>query len=165
MALKRVLFQKDFYIAKSRIGKGVFTNKNFSSGEILMKFKSAIFIISELPKNLEGYDNWLQIGFNPFIFMSPSGAIDDFVNHSCDPNAGLSINGKEVNLIAIQNISAGAEITFDYSTTTRGDYWEMICECGNKICRKIIRDFQYLPKAIKLKYVKLGVVPKYNLNV
>jgi len=53
--------------------------------------------------------------------MGPSGGVDDFFNHSCDPNAGLQIDGQKVWLVAIKNITQGEEITWDYSTTMDED--------------------------------------------
>ncbi len=81
--------------------------------------------------------------------MGPSGKLDDYINHSCNPNSGLIIKNEKVNLIAIKNIKNGKEITYDYSTTINEDNWKMRCNCGSKICRKIIKDFKYLPKNIK----------------
>ena len=43
------------------------------------------------------------------------------------------------------------------------DNWEMNCKCGSKNCRKIIKNFKYLPKKIQQKYIKLKIVPDYNL--
>lgn len=43
------------------------------------------------------------------------------------------------------------------------DDWLMICECGSKECRKIIKEFLYLEEKTKLKYLEMGIVPEYNL--
>jgi len=99
--------------------------------------------------------------------MGPSGGIDDFFNHSCEPNAGLVIKEKKIFLKAIKNIKKGSEITWDYSTTMYEaefpDKWEMDCVCGSKKCRQRIVDFKELPKKIQLRYIKAGVVPAYIL--
>jgi len=42
--------------------------------------------------------------------MGPSGEVDDFFNHSCDPNAGLKITVTKAVLVAIKDISFGQEI-------------------------------------------------------
>lgn len=41
------------------------------------------------------------------------------------------------------------------------DNWTMKCNCGDKDCRKIIKDFKHLPRSTKEKYIKLGIVPDY----
>ncbi len=96
--------------------------------------------------------------------MGPSGWIDDFVNHSCNPNAGLKIENRKATLVSIKNIKTGQEITWDYSTTMDEDDWEIDCTCGSKNCRKRITDFKYLPKEVRRKYVRIGVVPQYILE-
>jgi len=96
--------------------------------------------------------------------MGPSGGLDDFFNHPCNPNSGLKIqNGKAI-LVAIKNIKSGEEITWDYSTTMNEDDWEMDCVCGSKNCRGRIRDFKYLPENVQQKYINLRIVPKYILE-
>lgn len=96
--------------------------------------------------------------------MGPSGKLDDYVNHSCDPNSGLVINNINVILIAIRNIKKLEEITWDYSTTIDEDEWEMDCNCRSNICRGRIGDFKYLPEDIQRRYIKLGIVPNYILE-
>jgi len=93
--------------------------------------------------------------------MGPSGEVDDFFNHSCDPNAGLKITVTKAVLIAIKDISPGQEITWDYSTTMDEDDWEINCNCGSNNCRGKIRDFKYLPPEIQQKYLTLDIVPEY----
>ena len=102
----------------------------------------------------------LQIG--PDLYIGESGQADDFVNHSCRPNAGMLIDGTDVRLIAIADISPGEQITFDYSTTMDEDDFEFDCLCGSADCRRRIGDFKHLPPELKSRYAALGIVPKYN---
>ncbi|GAI75942.1 unnamed protein product, partial [marine sediment metagenome] len=81
-----------------------------------------------------------------------------YVNHSCNPNVGIK---KDKKLVAIKNIKKGEEIFWDYSTSMDEDNWTMKCKCGNKDCRKIIKDFKYLPERTKNKYLKMGIVQKF----
>lgn len=63
-----------------------------------------------------------------------------FLNHSCAPNAW--VRGFE--LVALADIPADAEITFDYDTTE----WDMAspfpCGCGAAGCRGTVRGFRWL---------------------
>ncbi len=102
----------------------------------------------------------LQIG--PDLYIGESGQADDFVNHCCEPNAGMRIEGTDVRLIAMADISIGEQILFDYSTTMDEDDFEFDCLCGSPVCRGRIRDFKHLPPDLRTKYNKLGVVPAYN---
>lgn len=152
--------EKFLILKDTKNGRGVFASKDFKKGEIIFKFYGDFFTYDELPAPYSKVeDRYVQIGEN--LYLGPSGDVDDFFNHSCDPNSGLKINGKEVFLVAIKDIKKGDEICWDYSTTMDEDDWEMNCNCGSKSCRGRIRDFKYLPSDIQKKYLDLGIVPEY----
>jgi len=147
-------------IKPSNNGYGVFANKNFSAGEVICEFHGQLYSREALPQPYDSVeDHYVQIGAN--LYMGPSGEVDDFFNHSCDPNAGLKITATKAVLVAIKDISPGQEITWDYSTTMDEDDWEMNCNCGSNNCRGKIRDFKYLPPEIQQKYLTLDIVPEY----
>lgn len=148
------------HIAKTKNGDGVFTEENVPTGTILLEFHGDIFEKDELPFPYESADDhYMQIGRT--TYMGPSGNIDDYVNHSCDPNAGVMIDASGVRLIAIRDIEKNEEITWDYSTTMDEDDWELDCRCGSDLCRKKIRDFKYLDRHLQRKYLTLGIVPDF----
>ncbi len=127
-----------------------------------MAFNGRLIYSDELPEPYESVDDhYVQIGKDSY--MGPSGGLDDFVNHSCDPNSGLVITNTRVELVAIRDIKSGEEITWDYSTTMYGDDWKMNCQCNSVYCRHVVGNFIDLPDEIRKKYIQLGVVPSYNL--
>ncbi len=96
--------------------------------------------------------------------MGPSGSYDDYINHSCLPNSGLTFKDNKIFLIAITEIKEDIEIIWDYSTTMDEEDWEMDCRCENKICRGKIKDFKYLPSQIQEEYIRKGIVAPYILE-
>ena len=57
-----------------------------------------------------------------------------FINHSCDPNCESdSVDGR-VFIIALRNIAAGEELTYEYNLHDSGDE-DADCYCGAKQCR------------------------------
>lgn len=153
----------DLILRQSRLGRAVFADRNYKILEEIIEFRGELFSDEQLPipyNKVE--DHYVQIGKN--LYMGPSGGLDDFFNHSCNPNSGLKIENNKFTLIAIRNIKKGEEIMWDYSTTMDEDNWEMNCRCKSKNCRKRIRDFKYLPKEIQQKYIRLGIVPNYILE-
>ncbi|MFH0713194.1 MAG: SET domain-containing protein [Candidatus Micrarchaeota archaeon] len=150
-------------LRKTKNGKGAFATRLFKAEEEILEFKGKLFSYSELPVPYNSVeDHFVQVG--PKLYLGPSGGIDDFVNHSCDPNAGLRFLGRKFVLVAIRDITAGEEVTFDYSTTMDEDEWELQCNCGSKKCRRVIRDFKYLPREIQKKYISAKVVPEFILG-
>lgn len=136
-------------------GKGVFATAPFKAGELILRYTGPLLRYAQTTPQTYA----LQIA--PDLYIGESGDFDDFVNHSCDPNAGLIIDGLDVRLCAIRDIAAGEEITFDYSTTLDEDDFEFDCLCGSPQCRQRIRDGKHLPPEVWQRYLKLGIVPEY----
>lgn len=144
----------------SKNGFGVFATAGMKAGESVLEWKGKIINSYSEAKAMSEDAEGHIIQFGKERYLDPKGT-GRFVNHSCDPNCRVKIEGERVYLIALRDIEDGEEITFDYSTTMDEDNWEMECNCGSKNCRKNIRDFKYLPKKLRDHYIKLGIVPEY----
>ena len=160
---------KSLILKKTKRGLGVFANRNFIRGDILLEFKGKIIFWpgNELPKDVPSnynpdQDHYLQLEKD--VYMGPSGKIDDSVNHSCGPNSGIIFKGKRIFLVTRHPINRGEEITWDYSTDMDEDEWVMKCSCGDKNCRKMIKDFKYLPLDLQNKYIREGIVAPFILK-
>jgi hypothetical protein len=134
-------------------GRGVFAGRTFRRGEEVLEFFGDVKDFADLGDDL---DHALQVG--PRDFMAASGLIDDYVNHSCDPNCGIRNDNGRIVLFALRDVPQGEEITFDYSTTQMNNIWGMKCACGTTLCRGEVRDFVELPATVKARYVSLRAV-------
>jgi hypothetical protein len=56
----------------------------------------------------------------------------NFINHSCDPNAGYDGAGE---IVALRGIALGEEIRMDYGTYSFSFDHEFTCRCGASWCR------------------------------
>ena len=133
-------------------GKGVFATRAFAVGEEVLAFRGDIRDVS----TFSDLTHALQIG--PTSYISSSGDIDDFVNHSCAPNTGVREVSGTVTLFALEPIAAEDEITFDYSTTQDGQHLTISCQCGADNCRGTIGDFQDLPADVQRFYISKGAI-------
>lgn len=70
------------------------------------------------------------------IDFSKSGDPMRYVNHSCAPNARLSIDNGRVEFYALRAITAGEEITVNYGETHHAG--RLACRCGAPACRGAI---------------------------
>jgi SET domain-containing protein len=136
-------------------GRGVFTEELIPASSLIIRFSGPFLRYNQTTASTYA----LQIG--PDLYIGASGGLDDFINHSCDPNAGLQITGTTADLHAIRDIQAGEEIVFDYSTTLDEDDFTMSCLCGAPSCRRTIRDGKYLPHEVWRRYLALGIIPEY----
>ncbi|MCW4460195.1 SET domain-containing protein-lysine N-methyltransferase [Sphingomonas sp. BT-65] len=132
-----------FAVGENHLGKAVYATCRFAEGAELMRFTGRRFHVTEVPSLMRGSDDrFVQV--TPDHYMGPSGQLDDLVNHSCDPNAGLRFTEDGVILVALRPIAAGDEISWDYSTTLAQSNWHMICQCRSDACRRVIGNFDTL---------------------
>jgi SET domain-containing protein len=68
-----------------------------------------------------------------------------FINHSCRANCETEEIDGRVWIMALRNIAAGEEITYDYCLYDGGEDDEAICNCGAKKCRGTM----YSPEEVK----------------
>lgn len=112
--------------------KGVFARVLISEGELLALWGGEVIDgekLSRLPRVVRRLS--LQIEENLF-FLSSSQGPADWINHSCDPNAGVQ---GQAALFALRQIFSGEEICFDYAMTDGSPYDEFDCHCGSPLCR------------------------------
>ncbi len=144
-------------------GQGVFASKYFKEGEKIFGFIGPVLDYDEIKKGSFIDEHCLQIGER--TYLGPSGGVDDFFNHSCDPNTGLKEVGEnKFALFAIKDIKVGDEVVGDYSTYIEEPGYLMDCVCGSTICRKKIESFSLLPKEIQQKYIELDVVAPFIIK-
>lgn len=145
-------------------GRGVFTREDIAPGTKILAFKGPRVTIEtiEAAESAGNRDLFLQIDRE--VYLGPSGGIDDFINHSCDPNCGLQFEGAEPYLAAIEHIAAGTELTFDYASTQEQYPYRFSCSCRSSKCRGEIGDFSELPPRTKQRYLELGIVPDFLIE-
>jgi hypothetical protein len=147
-------------------GKGVFATAFIKAGETIGTFQGERITIPELKRRYktgtERICDPLQISERLYLDLHAPWV---FLNHCCEPNAGIK---GSTTLFALTDIQPGEEITFDYATTEWtwkhfGQYceWEMVCQCGKPACRKKIEQFPTLPKDRVAHYAKLGALPNF----
>jgi hypothetical protein len=147
--------RRDVLVGECDVGRGVFAARNFQVGEKILKFAGRRVARTHPFHDTSVGANLLQIGRTKYILPEPPGL---FVNHSCDPNAGIRGNRT---LVAIRPIEHGEEIRFDYSTTMDEDLWTMECCCHSHSCRHVVADFRLLPDPVREQYRELGVVAPF----
>ena len=132
-----------FSVGETHLGKAVYAAQGFAEGDAIIRFTGRRFRADRVPSLMRGQsDRFVQV--TPEHYMGPSGRIDDLINHSCAPNAGLRFAGGSVTLVAIRDIAVGEEIAWDYSTTLAESNWHMICQCRAPECRRVIGNFSTL---------------------
>jgi hypothetical protein len=85
----------------------------------------------ELTSRSSANFNTVQVEEGLYLSSSVDGPAD-WINHGCDPNLG--VRGQVV-LVAMREIAAGEELSYDYAMTDGSDYDVFYCSCGSPLCR------------------------------
>jgi SET domain-containing protein len=122
------------------MGRGVFAVAPIPRGSCLTVCQGWRATTDALPDD----GHAMQIG--PDLWLCSDGNnLDDYINHSCDPNAGFTTG--EPALYALRDITIGEQITWDYSTSIAEIGWTLTCLCGSPRCRRTIRSWPELQEA------------------
>jgi SET domain-containing protein len=121
---------KDVIVEESTLNKkGVFANRAFVKGEVVLKWNPKLISESELEKmSLEEKSYSRPEDGKIYLMQKP----ERYMNHSCDPNTETS-NWSD---IAIRDIKKGDEVTSDYGENPIRASFK--CKCESKNCRGII---------------------------
>jgi hypothetical protein len=139
-------------------GRGAFAAQPFQPGETVLVFGGSLVALEQLAD----FTHCLEIA--PALFLGPSGGVDDFVNHSCEPNCRVDVDAAGPVLRALRPVAPGEELTYDYSTLMVRDPTSFDCRCGSARCRGRIVAFGALPPDLREDYARRGLVPAFVLG-
>jgi SET domain-containing protein len=140
----------------ARYGLGTFAAKAVKKGERLLVLSGYVMRLEDeekLPGSLS--DNGIQVTEDLSLCASNTKELGgiNFFNHSCEPNAGIR---GQIFLVAMRNIKAGEEVTFDYAMTLcdskNAQPYRLKCLCGRKTCRGVVTDNDWKNKELQKKY-------------
>lgn len=114
-------------------GKAVYARELIEPGEVVAVWSGRLVSAEELddlPEDIRRHTAQVEEGFY-LASLNPDEA-PDYINHSCEPNAGLD---GQVAIVAMHRIQPGEEVTIDYAMCDGSAYDEFDCECGSALCR------------------------------
>ncbi len=139
--------------AESRVtsdrGRGTFATEAIEKDEVIAVWAGELLTFSQLEQLSGGRRaNALQIAED--LYLVPQELADgDYINHCCEPNAGIDSDRV---LVAMRGIKAGEEITYDYAMTDTARYDEFECRCGSEHCRGRVSADDWKRAALRERY-------------
>lgn len=107
-------------------GWGIFATKQISALQLMFKANC-------LHKTEGRNSHSVQTGWNSHVHMDLPAR---FINHSCDANVGIVDNDSGAfDFVALQDISEGDELTWDYGAAEFESISIDQCLCGSPKCR------------------------------
>ena len=146
----------DVIVTESKIhGIGVFANRTFKQGEIVLPLDDSRIVDDEHPLRPELGENDYHCDYlaDGKVVLQPSP--ERHINSSCDPNTFVKTIDGVRRVIARRAIEYGEELTCDYIINCHGGIvWQ--CDCQSPRCRKtIVSSFFDLPMETQLDYLPL----------
>jgi hypothetical protein len=115
-------------------GVGLFAQRPFYKDEIIAIWGGSVIDLARVKTlSAAGRQQCVQIDEGLYLWTGvaePRAA--DFLNHSCDPNAGM---GDRFTVVAMRDIATDEEICIDYAMCDGSSYDEFHCGCGTPVCR------------------------------
>ncbi len=127
-----------------RKGRGLRVLEDVSRGDFVVEYVGRAVPKHFLPHLFQKYANErrlyiMALDGNIYIDARKRGGIARYINHSCDPNCVVErwkVRGiLRAAVIAIQDIPAGTELSFDYQWERKRGRAPTKCHCGEAICR------------------------------
>ena len=151
------------YVGATRgTGVGVFTARPARAGSVLVADEDGTLRGRALPLAAALADGWDRardlFQLDRDLFLPPRGCFDDLFNHCCEPSGGWRLTEAGARFVAVRDLAAGDELTYDYSCHLISHDERLACGCGAGACRRDIGSFWTLPPALRRRYLRLGVV-------
>lgn len=136
--------------AAARKGKGLFAARRFAKGERILTVEGEVVETTRpeafpqevqehwFPFDRQGEKHFYVLPAEPWMFL----------NHSCEPNAGIK---RKREIVAMGDIEKGEEVLIDYAMNNI-DGWRMECYCGSPHCRGLIGSVDRLDDEKKEEY-------------
>lgn len=152
---------RDAYVSSSRIeGLGVFAARQLSAGErfyVRPDYYRTVETINYEQIKLFDIDFFRLFQVSVDRFALPEGTVDDFFNHSCEPNCGIRAYEEGYEIVALRQIVEHDELSYDYSTHMSDLPNRLTCNCEASTCRKEVGPFSKLPRSLQRHYLSLDV--------
>lgn len=119
------------------------TTQPIREGEAVWELDEPTYTWKEIeswPRERRQAFDWYGFQCGVDQYSLPEGLSRE-MNHCCDPNTSWS---NATTLVALRDIAAGEEITYDYSTSDIDNVFEMECRCGSPRCRGTVTNRDYL---------------------
>lgn len=129
--------------------RGVYALEPVRAGERLAVWGGEIVdweSLMKLPPEVRRFSVQVEEGL--YLVSGREGPAD-WVNHSCNPNAGLD---GQIVLVALRNIAVGEEVCFDYAMSDSTPYDEFDCGCGAVNCRGRVTANDWLNPELQRRY-------------
>ena len=114
---------------------GCYTTVPVKKGTFVVEYLGEIITKEEGDERYDGREHTYLFGLRDGSYVIDGTNVAAFINHSCDPNCETDEIKGHVWIIALRDIAAGEELTYDYNLYDGDEDDPAPCSCGAKNCR------------------------------
>lgn len=139
-----------YLASRPGVGLGVYAQRSFQPGDFLFSATGVVVPAQTMFS--------IQIGWDRHLDVYPPAR---YLNHSCEPNAGVKTNALGLpDFYALRAIARDEEIRYDYAMTEYRHYerarpeadFDLTCHCGAASCRGRFGYYSELSQELKTRY-------------
>ncbi|HWX53807.1 MAG TPA: SET domain-containing protein-lysine N-methyltransferase [Verrucomicrobiae bacterium] len=116
-------------------GAGVYSTAPIKKGQRVLEYTGPKITKEQCEGMYAGTEVTYLFGMDDGKTVIDGFGTAAFVNHSCDPNCETDEIRGHIWIIALKNIKAGEELTYDYNLYDGEPGEQAPCYCGTKNCR------------------------------
>ena len=115
-------------------GTGAFARRHHPKGSRVIEYVGEIISKAESVRRITADNEFIftlegDVDLDGKVAWNPAR----FINHSCAPNCEAEVDGQVVWIIALRDIQAGEELSFNYGYDLT-DFHEHPCRCSAESC-------------------------------
>jgi len=123
--------------------QGLFAITDIASGTRIVAYLGEKITKSESARRLANHNTYIfHFDYQYDIDGATLANTARYINHSCDPNCAVEYTAETIWIVAIKDIHAGEELSFNYGYDAR-DYATFPCRCGARNCCGYILGREY----------------------
>ena len=127
--------------------KGCYSTVPIAEGTFIVEYTGERITCDEANERYEDRPDTYLFGLDDGEHVIDGDGIAAFINHSCDPNCESDEIDGHVWIIALRDIAAGEELTYDYCLYDGDD--ASPCSCGAAKCRGTLYSDDEMEKRTK----------------
>jgi len=123
--------------------QGLFATTDIPQGTRIIEYRGEKITKDESARRLASNNTYIfHLNYQYDIDGATLANTARYINHSCDPNCVVDITMDMIWIVALRDIRAGEELTFNYGYDAR-EYERFPCRCGAVTCCGYILGREY----------------------
>lgn len=114
---------------------GCYTEEPIAKGSFIVEYTGPRLTVDDADERYAEQEETYLFGLSDENYVIDGYGDAAFINHCCDPNCESKESDGRVWIVALRDIAAGEELTYDYGLYDGDEEDPSACVCGAKSCR------------------------------